>query len=78
MVDLDKDVKYVKTVGPNRVQLLNKLNIYTLKDLIEYYPRDYEDRSKPKNLYECTDGEEVLIEAMAAGSHGTSGRSYYN
>lgn len=67
MVDLDKDVKYVKTVGPNRVKLLNKLNIYTLKDLIEYYPRDYEDRSKPKNLYECTDGEEVLIEAMAAG-----------
>ena len=38
MVDLDKDVKYVKTVGPNRVKLLNKLNIYTLKDLIEYYP----------------------------------------
>ena len=67
MVDLDKDVKYVKTVGPNRVKLLNKLNIYTLKDLIEYYPRDYEDRSKPKNLYECTDGEEVLTEAMAAG-----------
>ena len=67
MVDLDKDVKYVKTVGPNRVKLVNKLNIYTLKDLIEYYPRDYEDRSKPKNLYECTDGEEVLIEAMAAG-----------
>ena len=67
MVDLDKDVKYVKTVGPSRVKLLNKLKIYTLKDLIEYYPRDYEDRSKPKNLYECTDGEEVLIEAMPTG-----------
>ena len=67
MLNLNKDVKYVKTVGPNRVKLLNKLNIYTLKDLIEYYPRDYEDRSKPKNLYECIDGEEVLIEAMATG-----------
>ena len=67
MLDLNKDVKYVKTVGPNRVKLLNKLNIYTLKDLIEYYPRDYEDRSKPKNLYECIDGEEVLFEAMATG-----------
>ena len=67
MLDLKKDVKYVKTVGPNRVKLLNKLNIYTLKDLITYYPRDYEDRSKPKNLYECIDGEEVLIEAMATG-----------
>ena len=67
MLDLNKDVKYVKTVGPSRVKLLNKLKIYTLKDLIEYYPRDYEDRSKPKNLYECVDGEEVLIEAMPTG-----------
>ena len=67
MVDLNKDVKYVKTVGPNRVKLLNKLNIYTLKDLITYYPRDYEDRSKPKNIYECIDEEVVLIEAMATG-----------
>jgi len=66
-MDLNKDVKYVKTVGPNRVKLLNKLKINTLKDLITYYPRDYEDRSKPKNLYECADGEEVLIEAMATG-----------
>ena len=64
MIDLKKDVKYVKTVGPNRVKLLNKLNIYTLKDLITYYPRDYQDRSKPKNLYECIDGEETLIEAI--------------
>ena len=29
-MDLKKDVKYVKTVGPNRVKLLNKLNIYTV------------------------------------------------
>ncbi len=62
MIDLEKDVKYVKGVGPNRVQLLNKLKIYTLNDLITYFPRDYEDRSKPKNIYECIDGEEALIE----------------
>ena len=67
MLDLNKEVQYVKTVGPNRVKLLNKLKIYTLKDLITYFPRDYEDRSKPQNLYECVDGEDVLIEAMAAG-----------
>ena len=66
-MDLNKDVKYVKMVGPNRVKLLNKLKINTLKDLITYYPRDYEDRSKPKNLYECADREEVLIEVMATG-----------
>lgn len=33
-MELKKDVKYVKGVGPNRVQLLNKLNIFTLGDLI--------------------------------------------
>ncbi len=67
MIDLEKDVKYIKGVGPTRVKLLNKLGIYTLKDLITYYPRNYEDRSKPKNIAECIDGEEVLIEAYASG-----------
>ena len=67
MIDLNKDVKYVKGVGPNRIQLLNKLKIYTLKDLITYYPRDYEDRSKPQNICDCEDGTEVLIEAMPIG-----------
>lgn len=63
-MELKKDVKYVKGVGPNRVQLLNKLNIFTLGDLITHYPRSYEDRSKPKNIMECLDGEEALIEAV--------------
>lgn len=67
MIDLNKDVKYIKGVGPSRVKLLNKLNIFTLKDLITYYPRTYEDRSKPKNIAECIDGEEILIEAIACG-----------
>lgn len=66
-MELNKDVKYIKGVGPNRVKLLNKLNIFTLKDLITYYPKAYEDRSKPKNIAECIDGNEALIEAVACG-----------
>ena len=65
MVDLKKDVQYIKGVGPNRAELLNKLGIFTLQDLITYYPRNYEDRSKPKTLFECVDGEEALIEVVA-------------
>lgn len=64
MIDLNNDVKYIKGVGPNRVQSLNKLGIFTLNDLITYYPRDYEDRSKPKKIIDCEDGEDVLIEAI--------------
>ena len=64
MVNLKKDVKYVKGVGPNRVKLLNKLNIYTLRDLITYFPREHEDRSKPVKIAEIIDGQEVFIRAM--------------
>ena len=62
-LDLEKDIKYIKGVGPNRAVLLNKLGIFTLRDLIQYYPRDYEDRSKPKKIVELVDGEEALVKA---------------
>ena len=64
MIDLLKDVKYIKGVGPERVKSLNKLGIYTLEDLITYYPRTYEDRSKVKKMDELENGEEGLIEAI--------------
>ena len=64
-IDLNKQVQFVKGVGPNRVKLLNKLNIYTLKDLITYFPRNHEDRSIAKKIAECADGETVLIKATA-------------
>lgn len=60
---LDKEIQYVKGVGEARAKTLNKLGIFTLEDLITYYPRDYEDRSKTKPLSDVFDGEEVLIKA---------------
>ena len=65
MLNLGKDVKFIKGVGPNRVVLLNKLGIYTLGDLITYYPREYEDRSKPRTIAQAINGEEILIKAIA-------------
>ncbi len=64
MVDLNKDIQYIKGVGPNRAKLLNKLGIFSLEDLITYFPREYEDRSKPKNIIDLIDGTEALIEAI--------------
>ena len=65
MQELKKEVQYIRGVGPTRAKLLNKLNIYTLEDLITYYPREYEDRGKPKPIAELEEGEEALIEAIA-------------
>ena len=61
MLDLNKNIQYIKGVGPARVKLLNKLGIHTLNDIINYYPRTYEDRSKTKKLSDVYDGEEILI-----------------
>ena len=65
MTDLNKEIQYVKGVGPARAKSLNKLGIYTLGDLITYYPRDYEDRSIIKKIDEIKDGEKCTIEASA-------------
>jgi len=64
MVDLKKDIQYIKGVGPNRAKLLYKIGIQNLEDLITYYPRDYEDRGKPKKIAEIVEGEETLISAI--------------
>ena len=64
MLDLSKDVKFIKGVGPQRAKLLNSLGIFTLKDLITYFPRDYEDRGKVKLIQDIEDGEEALIEGV--------------
>ena len=63
MIDLTQSVQYIKGVGPNRAELLNTLGIYTLGDLITYFPREYEDRSKVKKIAELERGEEITIEA---------------
>ncbi|WP_073072571.1 ATP-dependent DNA helicase RecG [Thermosipho atlanticus] len=43
---LDTPIKYIKGVGPKRSQKLKKLGIETLEDLLQFFPRDYEDRRK--------------------------------
>jgi ATP-dependent DNA helicase RecG len=63
MIDLKQNVQYVKTVGPTKAASLNELNIYTLGDLLTYYPREYEDRSKVKKIAELIEGEDTAIEA---------------
>ena len=39
-------IKYLKGVGPKRAKLLKSLGITTVEDLLYYFPRRYEDRTK--------------------------------
>jgi len=42
---LGKSAQYIKGVGPARFKVLNRLGIHTVGDLLNYFPRRYEDRS---------------------------------
>lgn len=46
MSGLDTEVRNIKGIGDARAKLLKKLGIVTLRDLVSYYPRAYEDRSE--------------------------------
>ena len=43
--DIKTPVSTITGVGPQLTKNLAKLNIFTVGDLLQYYPRAYEDRS---------------------------------
>lgn len=50
---LDQDIMYLHGVGPKRKEILSKeLGINTWRDLLEYYPYKYVDRSKVYKIAE--------------------------
>lgn len=68
MVDLEMDLRFLKGVGPARVEILNKLGLFTLNDIINYFPREHEDRGRYKNIYELQDGETAAIKVVIASN----------
>ena len=66
MPDLQTDVRYIKGIGETRAKALNKLGIFTLRDLISYFPRAYEDRTLTRPIRELVLGENACVRAMIA------------
>ncbi|MDY2736454.1 ATP-dependent DNA helicase RecG [Intestinibacter sp.] len=70
---LNKNIQFVKGIGPKKALKLNKLNIFTIKDLLYYFPRVYEDRSNVKKIWQlehdekaCTKGVITNIKSQVA------------
>ena len=59
--DLNTPIQYIKGVGPKRVDALNRVSIYTVNDLLHYYPRRYLDRSTVKSIKDIQINDEVTI-----------------
>src|SRR5438876_7049738 len=47
---LDDSVQYLKGVGPNRADVLERLGIRTLRDLLLHLPRSFDDLSDLRTM----------------------------
>lgn len=58
---LSDDILNIKNIGEERAKKLHKLGIFTVNDLIEYFPRDYDDRSNVSNISDVEIGKSVTV-----------------
>jgi ATP-dependent DNA helicase RecG len=72
-------VQFAKGVGPQRAELLARLGLATVRDLLFHFPRAYENFSEPKLIDQLVDGEAAavcgVIEEIELKSTGV-GRTY--
>ena len=62
-----RSIQYIKGVGPYKATLLTRLGIFTIGDLLEHYPRRYEDRSQLKMINTLIDGQMETFKGTVMG-----------
>ena len=60
------ELEQIEGIGPKTKELLAKLQIFTINDLIEHYPFRYEVLKKT-NLQEIKDGGKIIIDGVIEG-----------
>ena len=67
------DIRELKGIGEKTQQLFAKLNIYTVGDLIRYYPRGYDVYEKEVPISEVEEGRIMTVTGMIFGRVQVSG-----
>lgn len=60
------ELEQIEGIGPKTRELLEKLRIFTIDDLINHYPFRYEVL-KRSNILEIKDGEKIIIDGVIEG-----------
>ncbi|MBO4898270.1 MAG: ATP-dependent DNA helicase RecG [Clostridia bacterium] len=62
-----ESITEIKGVGAARAKAFEKLNIFTVSDMLYHFPRRFEDRSEMKTVFELIDGETAAFSAVPYG-----------
>jgi len=65
---LTTSAQYIKGVGPQRLKLLKRLGISTIRDCLWYFPRRYEDRSNIMPISQLKPDEYHTVKASVVSS----------
>ncbi|MDP2924320.1 MAG: ATP-dependent DNA helicase RecG [Candidatus Omnitrophota bacterium] len=66
---LQNSLRYLKGVGPKKEAIFNGLGVYTIKDLLYYFPFRYEDRRNFKKIKELKENELALVKGKVLAKH---------
>ena len=58
---LDESVQTIKGIGPKKAKLLSRLGIYTFKDALYFFPRDYEKHGGVINIASIQKNQKVSL-----------------
>ena len=62
----ERSLKTLPGVGPQRLAQLNKLGLFSVEDLLRWFPRDYEDRRTVRPIAQLEEGAAVCVRAVVA------------
>lgn len=62
-MDLSESIINIPKIGEKKRTILNNLSIYDFYDLLHYFPRKYEDRSKFKKISDIRHKDKVSVKA---------------
>ena len=65
--EIKNSISTLSGIGPKNAALFAKLNVFTTGDLIQFYPRDYEDRTQRIPLCRALDHSKVHTVAKVLG-----------
>ena len=62
---LNQNITVLNGIGQKRAEFFRTLGVFTVNDLLNFYPRTYEDRTSIKKIAEIKDGDTVCVKARA-------------
>jgi ATP-dependent DNA helicase RecG len=64
---LDNPLQYLRGVGPHRAQQLERLGLLTVRDALNHFPRDYQDRRTFVPFHKLALGEAAVVQGTVFG-----------